>query len=181
MGAVVKDTGMDELMKELAYLEDHELRIGWMSDPDSKSKGEDPMQKTKDAKGNTKPTTVAEIAVMHEFGLGNNPVRSSLGYVMDKDRDEIERTQADWVDGVIEGAVTGKEALAAVGEQTTSLIKKRIRSNIPPELTEARKKQKVRDGKSGDTALVFRGHLINSVRYATKKVSDTYEGGEFRG
>jgi hypothetical protein len=60
--------------------------------------------------------------------------------------------------------------MGVIGEYIIAETKARIQSNIPPELSEARKAQKVRGGKSGNTALIDTGQLINSFRYDINEV-----------
>lgn len=153
-------TGMDALKKRLKYLDRHETRIGMLT-----GEGKGGTGKGDDAHGGKPALTVAQVYAFHELGLGNNPERSSLGWVMENKKDEIANT-CERVQGlVLQGKMDPEKALAFVGEKILSLVKERIRSNIPPPLSEGRKKQKRRAGKSGDVALIHTGQMINSLRY----------------
>ena len=109
--------------------------------------------------------TVAEVFSFHELGLGRNPKRSSLVWTLDNKEPEIIEMSAKTLMLVMEGKMLGKTALGFVGEKVVSLVKARIKSNIPPGLSEARKRAKMRAGKSGNVALIHTGQLINSLRW----------------
>ena len=109
--------------------------------------------------------TVADVFEFHELGLGNNPKRSSIVWVIENKRDEIAALSDKILDAIVKGNVTAEKGLALMGEKILSLAKRRIQSKIPPPLSEERLKQKERAGKSGETPLIHTGQLINSLRY----------------
>ena len=117
------------------------------------------------------PPTVADVYGWHELGTKNKagetviPARPSLTWVMDNKEAEIIEMSAKTLMLVMEGKMLGKTALGFVGEKVVSLVKARIKSNIPPGLSEARKRAKMRGGKSGNVALIHTGQLINSLRW----------------
>jgi len=154
---------MKSLISELKLLSKSEVRVGVLS-----NEGAQP--KAGDTSGNT-GLTVAEVFSYHELGRGNNPKRSSLGWVVSPDGklNEVEDTLRKWAGLVIDGKAPAGVALGAVGEYVIAETKRRIKSGIAPELSESRKKQKIRAGKSGNTPLIHTGQLINSFRYEIKE------------
>lgn len=157
----VKSQGMTALRRELAYLAAHEVRIGVLT---GSARGGS-VDASAPKAGAKQALTVADVFALHELGTRRTPKRSSIVWVMDHKSDDIakiaERVQAL----VLDGRMTGETALYFVGEKILSLAKSRIKSKIPPPLSEERLAQKVRAGKSGETPLIHTGQLVNSLRY----------------
>lgn len=152
--------GMDRHLKEMEYLAKHAVRVGALEGP-----GKGGTVQGGAPKEGSRGLTVADVFSFHEFGLGNNPERSSLNWVMENKQDELLAHSLRLQGLVLDGKMTGEQALSFMGEKILSLVKQRIRDGIPPPLSEARKKQKVRAGKPGNTPLIDTSQLINSTRY----------------
>ena len=159
MPVVDNAKAMKSLIREMKTLQHSELRVGVLT-----NEGSVPHQG--DDSGNT-GHTVADVFSYPERGRGSNPQRSSLGWVVAEDG-KLAETMAfteKWAGLVVDGKAPAKEVMGVIGEYIIAETKSRIQSSIPPELSEARKEQKVRAGKSGDTPLIETGQLINSFRY----------------
>lgn len=147
--------------REVAYLQDHEVRVGILTGGALPGGASDATAPHRESKG----LTVAEVFSFHELGRGRNPKRSSLVWVMDFNQDEIAKVSDRAMMLVMQGKMTAKEALGLVGEKIVSLAKRRIKSKIPPPLSAARLRQKRRAGKSGEVPLIHTGQMINSLRW----------------
>lgn len=115
--------------------------------------------------------TVAQLAAIHEFGIGVVPERSFLRSTVRAERRKIAKNMALAAERVIEGKLTPKKALGLVGEDLVGKIKSRIvNRQIPQDLADATIKRKersnVRSG-FGTGALIDTGQLLNSI---TQKV-----------
>ncbi len=166
--------GMDWIIDQTQFLESHSIDVGVLSNPDPDSVGEIDVDSVTFAWGDDKrPTdkTVGEIAVIHELGLGNmpdSPPRSFIAHPIDTKTIEIERFMGEQVQAVFSGRMnwTADKALRFTGEFVVDLMKETIRTQDNfVELSEIRKRQKVRAGKSGNQALLNWGQLVNSIRY----------------
>lgn len=166
---------MDALLRNLAFLDDNEVRIGVLSgsttsDSEGKAAGDRKAEDKVDRMGargarTQGDMTQAEVFAAHELGLGV-PKRSSLGWVMDNERPEIEKISARVSRLVFEGKMDGETALGFVGERIIALVQKRIRDRIPPELSPATLEQKTRaDGMQADIPLILFGQYIRSFRW----------------
>jgi len=154
--------------KDYQFLEDHALRIGWISDPiDSPTNREGKDSKMKSGKGIVTPKTVGEVARAHELGHGV-PQRSMLADTMLFKEREIFRGQAEILGAVIKGKITSAQGLALLGEVVLGLIRDRMVAGIKPGLAKSTKRWKARQTQAGmrkDTALIRWGIMINSIRY----------------
>jgi len=127
-----------------------------------------------EAAGITPPLAV--VAAVHEFGTkasgGRIPERSYL-------RSTAAEHGRSWVRGlarVVQEYGSGDVSMAArrllaVGIQARNQIQAKIRSNIPPELSDAVKAERTRRGIE-PVALIATGQLIGSIRAE----ADTPEG-----
>jgi len=167
--------GMDELTGELKFLEANPLSFGWLSRPSPLSTGGGTgrgtgASKKKDDRGKSTETTVAQVARAHELSLGNlksvQPPRSVLNATVAEHTVEIESAIGQFVGPVIAGEIDARTGLGLLGEFITGLAKKRYQSQkgFKP-LSEERKAQKVRAGKSGDQARINTGQELNSLRF----------------
>ncbi|MCB1007794.1 MAG: hypothetical protein KDB94_02760 [Acidobacteria bacterium] len=105
-------------------------------------------------------STIAEVAAAHEFGTRHVPQRSFIGSTIDGEAAEIERVQAQALDGVVSGRLSAEQAADLVGLDAASRIRETIRSNVPPALAPATAKRK------GDSrTLVDKGQLLNSIQH----------------
>lgn len=109
--------------------------------------------------------TVAEIAAIHEFGLGV-PERSWLRDFVDENREQLSdmlaTTALQIAKGVNQDTAMNRFGLAVVG-----LIRKRIVAGIEPELAEETKLEKMRvtGGKAKDTPLIRFGQFVSAIAH----------------
>ena len=113
----------------------------------------------------------AMLAQIHEFGAPSVgiPERSFMRGTARVKQAEILKEQALLMKSFMKGKITLEKALDILGLSIAAKIKLFMREGIAPELTEARKKQKVRGGKAGDTPLIDTGQLINSISHEVEK------------
>ena len=169
------DRGMTKLMREMKFLDEHTLRIGVLAggvDSDSAGRVAGDVrasdQVDKPGKGGSKTrstVTQVEVFAAHELGKGV-PRRESLGWVMDREKEQISSVSSRAAALVMSGKMTGERALGLVGEKVVGLIQKRIRDRIAPKLSDETIERKTRaDGKKADTPLVLFGQYIRSFRW----------------
>lgn len=110
--------------------------------------------------------TVAEIAAIHEFGLGV-PERSWLRAFVDENRDELSRLLAVTAKQIAEGKQPADVAMNRFGLHVVGMVKKRIVAGIEPGLAEAtkREKQRVTGGGAKDTPLIRFGQFISAIAH----------------
>jgi hypothetical protein len=113
--------------------------------------------------------TVADLAVVHEFGAvirtrhGSEiviPQRSFIRATIDEYAPKLQRTASALGQGVLMGKFMTRQALELLGQQGTGLIKQRIADRIAPrnaDSTIARKKS--------STPLVDTGQLRGSITH----------------
>lgn len=106
--------------------------------------------------------TIGEIGEFHEFGLGNNPVRSWLRGYVDPNKSKILEISRRLHEAVIEGKITEQQALETFGLAIKAGIQKRIASGIKPQVTEATQKRK---GPSKTIPLINSGQFRSSINY----------------
>lgn len=90
--------------------------------------------------------TVADIGAIHEFGLGNNPVRSWLRAWFDENENVLREDLRRGYRKVIQGAINPETLAEALGLKMVASIQTRITNGIPPALspeTIARKESSV--------------------------------------
>lgn len=110
--------------------------------------------------------TVAEIAAIHEYGLGV-PERSWLRDFVDENREQLldmlERTSLQ----IAGGHQTAEVAMARFGLAVVGMIKQRVIAGIDPPLEEATKKQKkqVTGGDAKDTPLIRFGQFVSAIAH----------------
>lgn len=109
--------------------------------------------------------SLGEIAVVHEFGSkdGRIPERSYLRVPAQDRRREMIAYIDELRKLVVGGKMSVRMALGRVGVKFESMIRERIRSNIPPKLKDATVRRKTRDGKTGEVALVDWGQLLQAI------------------
>jgi hypothetical protein len=155
------------IRSELEFLQTHEVRVGILTGgtlPSGASDASAP-KKTDSGKAPKTPLTVAQVFSFHELGRGHNPKRSSIVWVMDFNTEEIAKISDKAMLAVMDGKMSGRQALSLIGEKIVSLAKRRIKSKIQPALSASRLRQKMRNGKSGEVPLIHTGQMINSLRW----------------
>lgn len=163
---------MDFVIEQTQFLESHSIFVGVLSNPDAESEGQfDADTQGRNDEGRSTDRTVGEIAVDHELGHGNlpdSPPRSFIARPIDTKTVEIEQFMGEQVQAIFSGRMDhgAKRAMGFVAEFVVDLMKETIRTQDNfVELSDARKLQKVRAGKSGNQALINWSQLINSIRY----------------
>ncbi|MEE9472910.1 MAG: hypothetical protein V3V82_02885 [Acidimicrobiia bacterium] len=166
-----RDLGLKQVRASLQYLNTHSAKFGWVSQPEPESKGEGRGGDSKeDDDGNKTEVTVAKVARAHELGLGTlkgiQPPRSALIATLDERTAQIDEMTAEFIGPVFEGKLIGEIGIRLLAEGIVDLIKDRYVSqeNWKP-LSEERKAQKVRGGKSGNQARIYTGQELNAIRY----------------
>lgn len=168
---VDRDKGMKQLRRNLVYLNAHSIRAGWVSQVEPGSKGEGLGSDAKeDDDGRNTDATVAEVARAHELGLGTlsgiQPPRSALVATFDERTVQIEEFTDKFIGPVLEGKVIAEIGIRLLAESVVDLIRDRYVSQEGWEpLSEERKRQKIRAGKSGNQARINTGQELNAVRY----------------
>lgn len=109
--------------------------------------------------------TVAEIAAIHEFGLGV-PERSWLRNFCDEHRAELQQMLAVSAQQILQG-MPADVAMARFGLAVVGKIKERVIAGIDPPLTEATKleKQRVTGGGAKDTPLIRFGQFVSAIAH----------------
>ena len=112
MSVKVEDNrdNLDELFKELEYLESHVIVVGVLADEE------------------TDGVNVQEYAIYVEFGTKNIPARPFFREATQttEAKKKISKYMKNEMEKVIEGKKTGKQACDAVGEYVRGLIMKSI-------------------------------------------------------
>lgn len=166
--ATLNDAELRRVRDDVAFLDTHALRVGWISDPirsPQNRKRKD--SKMRNSKGISTPVTVGEVARAHELGRGV-PKRSMLQATFKRRRPAIRKLQGQVADAVIAGRVGPEQGLALLGEGVLTEIKDRMVKGIPPPLAPATIKWKARQTQGRarkDTPLIRWGVMLNSVRY----------------
>jgi hypothetical protein len=106
--------------------------------------------------------TIGEIGEFHEFGLGNNPVRSWLRGYVDANNAQIQAKVNRLAEEVISGRMTPEQALDTLGMSLKGGIQKRIAEGIMPQVTAATQKRK---GPSKTIPLINSGQFRGSINY----------------
>ena len=108
--------------------------------------------------------TVADLATIHEFGLGHVPERSFLRAWADEQAEEIKKDLGGIGKAVAEGKLTAEQGLERFGSLAVGQIQQRIVAGIDPPLAEETVKRK-----GSSTPLVDTGQLKSSITYVVKK------------
>ena len=171
------DEGAEKIFEALEYMEEGPfVKVGVLeSAGEHKLEGDE-----KEAK------TVAEIADIHEYGREYEsrgvtiviPERSFIRSTMnDIEEDLTEKTKGIF-DKVLDGAMAPRDGLTVLGLEIQKNIKAKFTSNDWEELSDARKRAKIRAGKSGNKPLIDTGQLRNSINF---EVHDEDDEGEHEG
>ena len=114
--------------------------------------------------------TVAEIAAIHEFGLGV-PERSWLRDFVDENRAKLSDMLATTAKLIAEGKYPPDVAMNRFGLAVVGMVKERITAGIDPPLTEEtkREKQRVTGGGAKDTPLIRFGQFISAIAHEVNR------------
>lgn len=105
---------------------------------------------------------LATIAATHEYGSDDGviPERSYIRATLNGDREEFTRVIARLSGQLMAGTIDAERALGILGEFGVKMIKRRIRSNIPPPLKPATIARK-----GSSVALIDTGRLWNAITW----------------
>jgi hypothetical protein len=120
--------------------------------------------------------TVAEVAEIHEFGLGSAPRRSFLAGWFDQNQEQIVNVILKGGQALAARKIKAPELLEQIGQWAVGSIQERIAGNIPPPLQAQTIKRK-----GSSVALIDKGQLRASISYRveTVKLADgTSTGGK---
>lgn len=131
-----------DLVRELQYLTTHQVHIGIFADA----------ERNDDA-----PMLV--IAYAHEFGV-KVPERSYLRAGFDANADEIQAKMEYLLGLVLDGKITGQQALNAIGGFITTRIQAYLTDLKTPPLAESTIKRK-----GSSNPLIDTGQLRNSITW----------------
>jgi hypothetical protein len=161
MAVTDKDHGFKALFSRLKGAKGLSLTIGVHGE-----EGKEPHENV-DAEGNPLPPgplTVADIATVHEYGLGTSPERSFIRAWADEQDTKNRQTLAAIGKAVVQGKFTAEQGLERAGLRFVGEVQKRIKGGIAPPLmarTIARKKS--------STPLINKGQLWSSIRHRVNK------------
>jgi hypothetical protein len=169
--------------QEVEFLQTHVARMGVLSRPDPTAAGEGDAEATK-LGDELEPTdtTVAEVAAIHEFGLGTQVERAPIRTAMDEKRNKIADEQEFAAGAVTDGTISGRQALGLVGEFAASMVRERLSEFLGPDISERRKIQKQRSRKRAgqtvmsnlddDKPLINTAQLAGAYRWSIVKASE---------
>jgi phage gpG-like protein len=105
---------------------------------------------------------LVRIAAIHEFGApnANIPERSFLRSTYDANVDKLKKIKDEESTRILAGQSTMRKSLGRIGEWMATQIKLKIKSNIPPALSEMTIAKK-----GSDVALIDSGQLIQSITH----------------
>ena len=156
---------LDGIKRRVASLGNKSVIVGW---PGVGS----PMHQERDSKGQTttsSTTTVAQIAVIHEFGspAHNLPARPILKTAASRYHPLLERVTAKLYKSFLYGEQTETQALAKLGVFWEGKLRG-IFTDSPgwAPLRPATIARKTRAGNTGDAILIDTGHLRRSITSA---------------
>ena len=143
-----------DIMNELDYMALHMVEVGIL--------GID-----KDLKGDNSKTTILEYAVYNEFGTKHIPPRPFMRNAIEKNSRTIEKYIEAKINEVLEGKITGRQALMQLGEYTRGIIIQSIATAtswaVP--LDPKTLKEKLKRGSNNNKTLIEDRFLIKAIRY----------------
>lgn len=167
MSAVKDDSrGMDQLLRDLEFLDENVVDSGILVDPDGRSgaMSADTIMVDDDGQQNADRLTAGNVAGFHEFGFGV-PERSFVRATFDNETLVLESEIGDQVGKMFEGDTTGALALSSIGAFAQSEIRTTIETSkgIRP-LSRTRLEQKRAIG-TPSTPLINWGIMLDSIGY----------------
>lgn len=151
-----KDKGLSELMRTFKVNagESH-VFCGYL-----RSSGE---YKAKPGDKITNPITVAQVAMMNEFGTETAPERSFIRSTMSAIRKKLKLTIKKLSRKIVDGKIDKHAALGLVGEFVITHIKDTITDGVPPPNAPSTVK-----AKGSDHTLIDTGQMRDSLDYEVK-------------
>ncbi len=163
MSVTDQDKGAKALLARLKEAKGLTLTVG-VHDTEGALPHEEPPTEGEGSGDSSTPPTVAQIATVHEYGLGDNPERSWLRAWADTNQAKNEDTLTKIAQAVFEGKFTAEQGLERAGLRFVAEIQQGIKAHIPPPLkpeTIARKKS--------STPLINTGQFWGSIRHRVNK------------
>lgn len=148
------------IAEEMSYLNSHMVEIGIL--------GEDKERKPDDPK---KRTTILEYAVYNEFGTSKIPARPFMRTAIEKNKVSIRKTVDKCLEKILQGRMTGENALKIIGEEIRGHIIKAIEKadDWAEPLNSKTLKAKLKRGANNNKVLLEDRSLISAIRY---KITD---------
>lgn len=143
------DSGFARLLENVYRGEKPRIHVGIMAKDGAKPHGEDEI-------------TVAEIAAIHEYGLGDAVERSFLRAWFDKHQDQVREALRRQTALVIEGKLDRYNALAQMGAWIAGEIQRYISANQVKPPTSAETNER----KGSTTTLVDDGILKSAISFS---------------
>ena len=164
-----------KIMEEMDYYTSHMVEVGILGiDKDKKPDSE----KRKDSK-----TTILEYAVYNEFGTKHIPPRPFMRTAIEQNEAKIQKFIDDRTNDVLEGKITGRQALMQIGDYIRGLIVLSIKnaSKWAKPLSEITIKIKTKDGLKDRGFLIDERFLLGAIRYQiTSKTGKTVYLSDFK-
>lgn len=104
--------------------------------------------------------TVADVASIHEFGLGNVPERSFVRGWADEKKNDNERILRGIGEAIVRGDYSVEVGLERAGLLMVASMQQRIRGGIAPELADVTVARK-----GSSTPLIDTGQLVSSITH----------------
>jgi len=146
-----RDKGLKDLSKKITQSKDLILTVG--------VHGEEGNQAHEGGQ-----LTVADIATVHEYGLGTAPERSWLRAWADENEEKNKEALRKIGAAVVKRRFSANVGLERAGNLFVAQIQQRISANIPPPLKPA-----TIAAKGSSVALIDSGQFRSSIRYQVKK------------
>jgi hypothetical protein len=140
-----KDRGLKDLSKKVAESKGLTLTVGIHGEDGAQAHG---------------PLTVADIATVHEYGLGHVPPRSFIRAWADENEAEHKEILRKIGKAVVKRKFSANVGLERAGNLFMAQVQERIAGNIPPPLHPATIK-----AKGSSVALINTGQMRSSIRY----------------
>lgn len=161
------------ISQEMNYLANNMVEIGIL--------GEDKDRKSDDPK---KRTTILEYAVYNEFGTKKMPARPFMRTAIEENKEFIRKTVDKCLEKILQGRMTGENALKIIGETVRGHIIETIKeaNRWAKPLDSKTLKAKLKRGSNNNKTLLEDRFLIRAIRYKiidkrgiTKFISDFKE------
>jgi len=113
-------------------------------------------------------TSVIQIGAIHEFGMGRNPERSFLRVPFNDNQKKIKNYINKQYQAIFDGKGNTTQSLNKIGILARNISVAAFTDNDWKELSEARKRQKIVNGKRGDNPLINTGNLRQSITWSVR-------------
>lgn len=150
------DKGMNAIVANLKKLASKKVFVGVQSKerPHRRKRKGEPA-----SEDNSNPMNLAQIAAIHEFGLGKMPQRSFLRSAMDENKDKLAQMSAQVVKNVTKGADPVQQ-MNTVGMVAQGMVQKKIVTGPFTPNSPATIK-----AKGSSRPLIDTGHLRQSITF----------------